>query len=163
MRPTYTASDILSPGNCWVKLEFPRNNFGELFCLTLLRHQSRGLFTDGKLYIHTYVCTYLHTAHALSRRGSKDLRYSSEISTLYQNSLVMRNTADVTGGKPIAVWSQSISGVSAINPWAAFYDMHGRKGEVLFIYAVPDNTQELVCFLIYLDKPAVILLCIHTS
>jgi hypothetical protein len=28
----------------------------------------------------------------------------------------LRNTADVTGGKPIAVLLQSISGVSAINP-----------------------------------------------
>jgi hypothetical protein len=40
----------------------------------------------------------------------------------------MRNTADVPDGKP-AFWSQSISGVSAIND--AFYDIHGRKGEVL--------------------------------
>jgi hypothetical protein len=31
----------------------------------------------------------------------------------------MRNTADVTGGKPIAVLLQSISGVSAINPISA--------------------------------------------
>jgi hypothetical protein len=27
----------------------------------------------------------------------------------------MSNTVDVTGGKPIAVWSQSISGVNAVN------------------------------------------------
>jgi hypothetical protein len=39
----------------------------------------------------------------------------------------MRNTADVTGGKPIAVLLQSISGVSAINPLVVFYDIHGRK------------------------------------
>jgi hypothetical protein len=44
----------------------------------------------------------------------------------------MRNTADVTGGKPIAVLLQFISGVSAINPLVAFYDIHGRKREVLF-------------------------------
>jgi hypothetical protein len=37
----------------------------------------------------------------------------------------MRNTADVTGGKPIAVLLQPISGVSAINPSVAFYDIHG--------------------------------------
>jgi hypothetical protein len=43
----------------------------------------------------------------------------------------MRNTADVTGGKPIAVLLQSISGVSAINPLVAFYD-DGGKREVLF-------------------------------
>jgi hypothetical protein len=47
----------------------------------------------------------------------------------------MRNTADVTGGKPIAVLLQSISGVSAINPLVAFYDIHGGKREVLFFYS----------------------------
>jgi hypothetical protein len=35
----------------------------------------------------------------------------------------MGNTADVTGGKPIAVLLQSISGVSTINPVVAFYDI----------------------------------------
>jgi hypothetical protein len=49
----------------------------------------------------------------------------------------MRNTADVTGGKPIAVLLQSISGVSAINPFVAFYDIYGEKREVLFFYFVP--------------------------
>jgi hypothetical protein len=38
----------------------------------------------------------------------------------------------VTGGKPFAVLLQSISGVSAINPLVAFYDIHGAKREVLF-------------------------------
>jgi hypothetical protein len=52
----------------------------------------------------------------------------------------MRNTADVTGGKPIAVLLQSISGVSAIDPLVAFYDLHGGKTEVLFLYFVPDKT-----------------------
>jgi hypothetical protein len=42
----------------------------------------------------------------------------------------MRNTADVTGGKPIVVLLLSISGVSAINPLVAFYDIHGGKTEV---------------------------------
>jgi hypothetical protein len=53
----------------------------------------------------------------------------------------MRNTADVTGGKPIAVLLQSISGVSAINPLVAFYDIHGEQREVLFFYFVPDTTR----------------------
>jgi hypothetical protein len=35
----------------------------------------------------------------------------------------MRNTADVIGGKPIAVILQSIPGVSAINHLVAFYDL----------------------------------------
>jgi hypothetical protein len=38
----------------------------------------------------------------------------------------------VTGGEPIADLLQSISGVSAINPLVAFYDIHGEKREVLF-------------------------------
>jgi hypothetical protein len=33
--------------------------------------------------------------------------------------LAMRNTGDVTGGKPIIVLLQPISGVSAINPLVA--------------------------------------------
>jgi hypothetical protein len=32
----------------------------------------------------------------------------------------MKNTADVTGGKPVAVLLQSISGVSAINLYSPF-------------------------------------------
>jgi hypothetical protein len=48
----------------------------------------------------------------------------------------------VIGGKPIAVLLQSISDVSAINPLVAFYDIHGRKGEVLFFYFVPDTTRD---------------------
>jgi hypothetical protein len=55
----------------------------------------------------------------------------------------MRNTSDVTGGKPIAVLLQSISGVSAINPLVVFYDIHGGKREVLFFYFVPDTTRDL--------------------
>jgi hypothetical protein len=54
----------------------------------------------------------------------------------------MRNTADVTGGKPIAVLLQSISGVSAINSLVAFYDIDGGKREVLFFYYVPDTTRD---------------------
>jgi hypothetical protein len=40
----------------------------------------------------------------------------------------------VTGGKPIAVLLQSISGVNAINPLVTFYDIHGGKREMLFFY-----------------------------
>jgi hypothetical protein len=54
----------------------------------------------------------------------------------------MSNTADVTGGKPIAVCSQSISGVKAINSIVAFYDIHGKKREVLFFYFVSDTTRD---------------------
>jgi hypothetical protein len=60
----------------------------------------------------------------------------------YKNYLPMRNTADVTGSKPIAVLLQSISGVSAINPLVAFYDIHGRKKEVLCFYFVSYTTRD---------------------
>jgi hypothetical protein len=51
----------------------------------------------------------------------------------------MRNTADVTGGKPTAVLLQLISGVRAINPLVTFYDIHGGKREVQLFYFVPDT------------------------
>jgi hypothetical protein len=38
----------------------------------------------------------------------------------------------MVGGKSIAAWSQSIS--DAINPLVAFYDIHGKKREVLFLF-----------------------------
>jgi hypothetical protein len=64
----------------------------------------------------------------------------------------MRNTADVTGGKPIAVLLQSISGVSAINPLVLFYNIHGGKREVLFFYFVPDTTRDYVCSFLFVSK-----------
>jgi hypothetical protein len=87
--------------------------------------------------------TYIHTTHALSPKGQQRyLKYSSETPTFYQHWIAMRNTADVTGGKPIAVLLQSISGVSAINLLVAFYDIHGGKREVLFLYFVLDTTRD---------------------
>jgi hypothetical protein len=58
----------------------------------------------------------------------------------------MSNTADVTGGQPIAVWSQPIAGVNAINPLVAFYDIHGRKREVLFLSQSISGDNALVVF-----------------
>jgi hypothetical protein len=60
----------------------------------------------------------------------------------------MMNTADVAGGKPIAVSLQSILGVSDINPVVAFYDIHGGKREVVFFYFVPDTTRDCLGWLI---------------
>jgi hypothetical protein len=54
----------------------------------------------------------------------------------------VKSTVDLTGGKPIAVLLQSISGVSAINPLVAFYDIQGGKREVLFFYFVPDTARD---------------------
>jgi hypothetical protein len=53
----------------------------------------------------------------------------------------MRNTADVTGGKPIAVLLQSIS---SANNLLAFYDIHGGKREVLLFYFVPGTTRDII-------------------
>jgi hypothetical protein len=55
----------------------------------------------------------------------------------------MKNTADVTGSKPIAVLLQSISVASAINPLVVFYDIHGGKREVLFFYFVLDTSRDV--------------------
>jgi hypothetical protein len=63
----------------------------------------------------------------------------------------MSNTADVTGGKPIAVLLQFTSGVSAINPSVAFYDIHGGKREVLFFYFVPDTTRDAKTSVIHIS------------
>jgi hypothetical protein len=60
----------------------------------------------------------------------------------------MRNTSDVTGNKPIAVFLQCISDVSAINPLVAFYDIHGRKSEVLFFCFVSDTTRDYLFIII---------------
>jgi hypothetical protein len=65
----------------------------------------------------------------------------------------MRNNADVTGGKPIAVLLHSISGVSAINPIVDFYDIHGEKREILFFYFVPDTPGD-ISLLSYYSKNA---------
>jgi hypothetical protein len=71
----------------------------------------------------------------------------------------MRNTAEVTGGKPIAVLSQSISGVSAISRLVAFYDIHEGRREVLFFYFVPDTTRDYI--LVYLFTFYLFLIIIH--
>jgi hypothetical protein len=74
---------------------------------------------------------------ALPRRGA-----SACVSVPLCIFKVLMNTANVTGGKPIAILLQSISGVSAINPLVAFYDIHRGKREVLFFYLVPDTTRD---------------------
>jgi hypothetical protein len=58
----------------------------------------------------------------------------------YQNDLAMRNTADVTGGKPIAVIIAVYLRWDAVNTLVAFYGIHGRKRGVLFFSSVPVTT-----------------------
>jgi hypothetical protein len=62
--------------------------------------------------------TYIHATYALSPKGSRGVSdipprrpRNKGTPTFYQNYLAMSNTADVTGGKPLAVLSQSITGV----------------------------------------------------
>jgi hypothetical protein len=57
---------------------------------------------------------------------------------IYQNQ-TMRNTADVTGDLSTSDYSISLCG--AVSPLGAFYDIHERKGEVLFYSSVSDTTR----------------------
>jgi hypothetical protein len=104
------------------------------------------LITHLLIWYHSYHWIRWHLHTFPSRCIPKGVEEASRISLsdahVLQNCLAMRYTTDVTCGKPIAVWSQSISGVSAINPFVAFYDIHGRKREVLFFYSVPDTTRD---------------------
>jgi hypothetical protein len=57
----------------------------------------------------------------------------------------MSITAYVTGGKHIAVWSQSNSGVIAINPLVAFYDMEETErwySFILLYHTRPDDEMD---------------------
>jgi hypothetical protein len=49
----------------------------------------------------------------------------------------------------------SISGrdaVNAVNPFVAFYDIHGRKREVLFFCSFPDPTRDVCINIPKLNK-----------
>jgi hypothetical protein len=56
------------------------------------------------------------------------------------NRLMMIMIDDDDGGKPNAIWWQSIFSVSAVSRLVAFYDVPGRKGQVLFYYSVSNTT-----------------------
>jgi hypothetical protein len=60
-------------------------------------------------------------------------------------------TADVTVGMPIAIKLQSITSKSAVNHLVAYYDIHGRKKELLFFYFVPDTTGDINIYLYKLN------------
>jgi hypothetical protein len=98
---------------------------------------------DKVLYVykHAYIPLTVYP-----RRGSGDIfGLSSKPSTFYYD-LLMRNTVDVICVKPVTTWLQSISGGSAVNPLVGFYDIHGRKGEVIFFCSVADTTRFCYCF-----------------
>jgi hypothetical protein len=70
----------------------------------------------------------------------------------YQNDLAMRNTAYVTDGKPIAVCLQSMSGGDVVNSLLVFYEIYGRKRDVLFFCFLPDTTQDDFDTVILIDR-----------
>jgi hypothetical protein len=74
------------------------------------------------------------------QKGYRDISDTKAL-TFFQNNLAL-NTADVTDGKPIVVLSQSISGMSDFGRLVNFYDIHGRKREVLSFCSVLDTTRE---------------------
>jgi hypothetical protein len=118
-------------------------------CLLLLFSFSYFYPTKWGRYSSPQDCiihTYIHNNHALSPKGyQRHLRHFSQTPTLYANCLAMSNTADLTSGKSIAVWSQSISGVNAVIPLVAFYDVHGRKRKILLF--CPGHQTRLVLVL----------------
>jgi hypothetical protein len=71
---------------------------------------------EGKIKSYTILLNYNILSQASSPKGwQRHLRNYSEMPTFCLNCLALRNTTDVTGGKPIALCSQSILGVNAIN------------------------------------------------
>jgi hypothetical protein len=95
--------------NIWAKEQHKQrryvNTTWEPFCTWNNITQWNIHFTN----IYTYISLTLYP-----RRGSRGISDIPPRRLRFTN-LAMRNTADVTGGKSIAVWSQSISGVSAVN------------------------------------------------
>jgi hypothetical protein len=64
--------------------------------------QSGTVVDDGTLEICQLYFTYIPLT-LYPRRGSRGISDIAPTPTFYQNYLAVRNTADVTGGKPIAV------------------------------------------------------------
>jgi hypothetical protein len=85
-------------------------------------------------FLHTYLTLTLYSQRR--RRGNSDFppRQTSFTKTTWLTTDIIRNTANVTGDKPIAIWLQSISGVIAVGPLVAFYDILGNLGQVLFCH-----------------------------
>jgi hypothetical protein len=94
--------------------------------------------------LHTYIHTYIHAYH--SRFIPKGVAEVSQIFLRDTHVLpkLVSHEEHCRRDRWFAVLLQSISGVSAINPLVAFYDIHGGKREVLFFYFVPDTTRD--CF-----------------
>jgi hypothetical protein len=116
--------------NLWLKFYLSRSKgLGSALMISQVMNQALSILIYRlQCQIHMYS---IHTNHALSPR-------EMEASQIYRDTpifnyyLAMTNIEDVIGGKPIAVWSQSILGVHLRSSLVAFYGIHGRKGEMLF-------------------------------
>jgi hypothetical protein len=86
-------------------------------------YEARSLLPIKTAPIHTYI--QYHSRFIPEEVAEVSQIFFRDIYIL-PKLLATRNTAEVTGGKPIAILSQSISSVSAVNPLIAFYDIHGR-------------------------------------
>jgi hypothetical protein len=69
----------------------------------------------GCIRENTYLLTYTYHLRSIPEGIAETSEIHRDVLILPKD-LAMRNTADVTCGKPIAVRLQSISGMSAINP-----------------------------------------------
>jgi hypothetical protein len=89
---------------------------------------------DRQEYIHTYHSRFIPEGVAeVSRLFLRDTHVLPKLLSYEEHCRRDRWQA---------IWLQSISGVSAINPLVAFYDIHGGKRTVLFFYFVPDPTRD---------------------
>jgi hypothetical protein len=57
---------------------------------------------DGLIITSCMYVTYIHISHAPARRDSGDITLTPE-NSYFSKMTAMRNTADVTGGQPLAV------------------------------------------------------------
>jgi hypothetical protein len=95
------------------------------------RDMKKKLVFQCFFYLHTYHSCLPNTEHRRDSRGISD---------------IPPRRPRFTKSKSIAVKSQFISGLSAVNRLVAFYDIHGRKREVLFFCFVPHTTRDTKFF-----------------
>jgi hypothetical protein len=111
------------------------------FSMTIAPVRSRG--GSLVLIIKSFTCVYTYHSRFIPER-------LAEVSQIFlRDSHVLPKLVSYEEHcrldrwcRPIAVLLQAISGVSAINPLVAFYDIQGGKIEVLFFYFVLDTTRD---------------------
>jgi hypothetical protein len=80
--------------------------------------------------------TLIYNSRLTPKGKQRHLRYSSKTPTFYQNDLTIRNTAYMTGGKPIADWLQFISIREYCKSFSRLLRHPWKKGRgaTLFLY-----------------------------